>query len=100
VSWRVRVGAPAAVSELRFSELGAEVGDPLLERRMAYFEECAGFVEVPVFARDRLAAGVARITGPALIEERESTAVVGPGASAVIDSHGNLVMTLRTPRGG
>ncbi len=95
VSWRVRVGAAAAVSELRFAEPGGQGGDALVERRMAYFEECAGFVEVPVFARDRLPARAAPIAGPALIEEAESTAVVGPSASVVADSHGNLVMTLR-----
>ena len=100
VSWRVRVGAPAAVSELRFAAVGSGHGDALIERRMAYFEECAGFVEVPVFARDRLPAGTAPIPGPALIEEPESTAVVGPGASAVIDLRGNLVMTLPKARSG
>jgi N-methylhydantoinase A len=95
VSWRVRVGAAAAVSELRFAELNAPGGDPLIERRMAYFEESAGFVEVPVFTRGRLAAGGGPIAGPALIEEAESTAVVGPSASVVTDAYGNLVMTLR-----
>jgi N-methylhydantoinase A len=94
MSWRVRVRAPAAVSELRFAESNARDGDALIERRMAYFEESGGFVEVPVFSRQRLPAGLAPITGPALIEEAESTAVVGPSASVVSDSHGNLVMTL------
>ncbi|MGH7126082.1 MAG: hydantoinase/oxoprolinase family protein, partial [Stellaceae bacterium] len=94
VSWRVRVAAPAAVSELRFEETGARACDVLVERRMAFFEESAGFVEVPVFARDRLPLGGARIQGPALIEEAESTAVVGPSASVVADANGNLVMRL------
>jgi N-methylhydantoinase A len=94
VSWRVRVAAPAAVSELRFVETGARGGDALIERRMAYFEESAGFVEVPVFARDRLPPGGTRIEGPALIEEAESTAVIGPSASVIADAYGNLLMTL------
>ncbi|HKX11334.1 MAG TPA: hydantoinase/oxoprolinase family protein [Stellaceae bacterium] len=94
VSWRVRVGAPAAVSELRFGELDSRDDEALIERRMAYFEECAGFVEVPVFARARLRAGGTPIAGPALIEEAESTAVIGPSASVVTDAYGNLVMTL------
>src|SRR5262249_13615436 len=97
VSWRVRVAAPAAVSELRFAEPGGSAGDALIERRMAFFEESAGFVEVPVFARDRLQTGVSRIKGPALIEEGESTAVIGPSASVAVDAHGNLVMTLGAP---
>jgi N-methylhydantoinase A len=94
VSWRVRVVAPASVSELRFAERDSPEGDAPLERRTAYFEECAGFVEAPVFVRSRLSAGV-HITGPALIEEAESTAVVGPSASVVADTHGNLIMSLR-----
>jgi N-methylhydantoinase A len=95
VSWRVRVLAPAAVSELRFAGLESPGGDALIERRPAYFEECAGFIDVPVYAWDRLAASAARISGPALIEEAESTAVVGPSASVVADSHGNLIMSLK-----
>ena len=99
VSWRVRVGAAAAVSELRFGELDTRDSDALIERRMAYFEEYAGFVEVPVFARARLPTGGTPIVGPALIEEAESTAVVGPSASVVTDAYGNLVMTLRARSG-
>jgi N-methylhydantoinase A len=94
VSCRLRVVAPAAVSELRFGGLDSAGGEALIERRPAYFEECAGFIEVPVYARDRLATAV-RISGPALVEEAESTAVVGPSASAVADPHGNLIMSLR-----
>jgi N-methylhydantoinase A len=94
VSWRVRVGAPPAVSELRFDEIASLGGDALIERRIAYFEETPGFVEVPVFARGGLAADGVPIAGPALIEEAESTAVVGPSASVVADAYGNLVMRL------
>jgi N-methylhydantoinase A len=32
--------------------------------------------------------------GPAIIEERESTIIVPPGASAAIDALGNVVVTL------
>ncbi|HXP76934.1 MAG TPA: hydantoinase/oxoprolinase family protein [Stellaceae bacterium] len=95
VSWRLRVVAPAPVSELRFAEPDAAAGDALIERRAAFFEECAGFVEVPVYARSRLVAAGVRLSGPALVEEAESTCVVGPSASVVADSHGNLIMGLR-----
>ena len=95
VSWRVRVAAPAAVSELSFAGSQSPGGDALIERRPAYFEESAGFIEVPVYARDRLTAASARISGPALVEEAESTVVIGPSASAVADPHGNLIMSLK-----
>src|SRR5437870_1454844 len=47
--------------------------------RQAYFAEVGGFVETPVYDRYALRAG-AEFAGPAIVEERESTAVVGPGA--------------------
>ena len=49
-----------------------------------------------VFSRSDLHAGT-RIRGPAVIEESESTTVVGPGGSATVDAYGNLV--LEVPKG-
>ena len=34
------------------------------------------------------------IAGPAVVEERESTLVVGPGGQVLVESNGNLVVTL------
>jgi len=34
------------------------------------------------------------IIGPAVIEEAESTTVIGPGGKATIDRYGNIVVTL------
>jgi N-methylhydantoinase A len=93
VSWRVRTVAPPSVTELRFAEQAAE-GDALIEHRPAYFAEAGGFVTTPVYARAALTPGM-RIEGPALIEETESTAVIGPVAVATVDEFGNLIMRLR-----
>lgn len=60
--------------------------------RPVYFEG-SGFVEVPVFERDRLRAGN-RIPGPALVEERISTLVIPPGATCYMDEHRNLVVNV------
>ena len=60
--------------------------------RPAYFPERGGTVATPVFDRYRLRPGDG-FPGPAIIEERESTAVVGPGGRFDIDDRGNLVMT-------
>jgi N-methylhydantoinase A len=35
--------------------------------------------------------------GPAIVEERESTAIVGPRGRAVVDGQRNLVITFDTP---
>ena len=93
VSWRVRAIAPPSVTELRFAELPAE-GDALIEYRAAYFAEAGGFVTTPVYARPALTPGT-RIEGPALIEETESTAVIGPAAVGTVDAFGNLIMLLQ-----
>jgi N-methylhydantoinase A len=67
--------------------------DPRTGARAAYFPECGGFVETPVYDRYALTPGTA-ITGPAIVEERESTTVLPPGAAAVVDAHANLIVTL------
>jgi N-methylhydantoinase A len=91
VSWRVRMIAPPAVREIRFASERSISGEALIERRPAYFEEMGGFVETPVYVRARLKEGQ-RIAGPALIEEAESTGVVGPSAFIEVDHFGNLIM--------
>ena len=59
--------------------------------RPAYFPERDGPVETPVYDRYALRPGD-RFPGPAIVEERESTAVVGPGGWFAIDGEANLVM--------
>ncbi len=58
--------------------------------RRAFFPESGGFVDCPVWDRYALSPGD-RVDGPAMIEERESTAVLSPGDRATIDAQGNLV---------
>ena len=53
--------------------------------RRAYFAESGDFVETAVYDRYALTAGMT-LTGPAIVEERESTAVIGPGGRARVDA--------------
>lgn len=62
------------------------------EIRPAYFHETNGFVQTPAYERSQLAAGTT-FQGPAIIEEKDSTAVVGPGASVTVDRFLNLLVT-------
>ena len=62
--------------------------------RLAYFPETAGFVTTPIYDRYRMIPGDT-FTGPAIVEERESTVIVGPGAHCMIDEHHNLVVDLQ-----
>jgi N-methylhydantoinase A/oxoprolinase/acetone carboxylase beta subunit len=61
--------------------------------RPAYFPECEGFCETPVFDRYTLFAGQ-ELQGPAIVEERESTTVLPPGTTATVDEHGTLLVSL------
>ena len=63
--------------------------------RSAYFPEYGRPTQIPVFDRYELRPGDG-FPGPAIVEERESTAVVGPGGRFDIDEWGNLVMTRST----
>ncbi len=61
--------------------------------RRAYFPEARGYLESPIYDRYALPAGLA-LTGPAIVEERESTTVLPPGVEAVVDEYANLLVTL------
>ncbi|MCE2528774.1 MAG: hydantoinase/oxoprolinase family protein [Acidimicrobiia bacterium] len=61
--------------------------------RPAYFPSAGGFVTTPVYDRYRLGSG-STMAGPAIIEERESTAIIGPGGLVRVDDRLNVVVTL------
>ena len=63
--------------------------------RPAYFPELGGFAETAVYDRYSLHPRM-RFDGPAIVEERESTVIIGPGASCRIDRHHNLVVDMPT----
>lgn len=66
--------------------------------RQAYFDEADGYIDCPVFDRYCLARGQT-VLGPALIEENESTCVVGVGDKVIVDEHYNLVVEISALRG-
>ena len=95
VNLRVVVSGPRPDVHVTAGDPG-DSGDPGRARkgyRDIYVHEAGGVVECPVYDRYRLGG---RVRGPAVIEEAESTVVVGPGAAMAIDGHGNLVVERRT----
>src|SRR5262249_53773410 len=62
------------------------------EHRTVVFDDAARPVEARILWRPGLAAG-AKIAGPAVVEEPNSTTLVPPGDHAVIDPWGNIVIT-------
>ena len=92
VTLRVRASVP---SKSPVAKAGAAGGQPLKGRRKVYVAAVGAFEDVPVYDRALLAPG-ATLSGPAIIEERESTTVIDRGDALAVDAHGCLVVTLRT----
>jgi N-methylhydantoinase A len=68
-------------------------GNPVIGERLAYFPETGGMVVTKVINR-YLLTEAHRIAGPALVEERESTAVVLPGDIVSASPAGNLIIEI------
>jgi N-methylhydantoinase A len=98
LNWRVVMSGPAPEVTIgpqngdpgAGGDRAARLRDGLKKTRPAYFPEVAGYVDVPVYDRYRLTPGVV-LGGPVIVEERESTAVFGPGARVRVDEALTLV---------
>jgi N-methylhydantoinase A len=95
LSWRLTALGPMPEAAFVAAE-APPAGDALKRHRPAWFPEVEAFRDVPVYDRYRLAPDAA-FDGPAIVEERESTIVVVPGAHARVDAHGSLVIELGGP---
>ncbi len=77
--------------EFKRHPLGGETPPPDATRPV-YFDEPAEAFDTPVYDRAELPAG-ARLTGPAIVNQLDSTTVVPPGWTAEVDEWLNLRMT-------
>jgi N-methylhydantoinase A len=94
VTWKVEAIGPAPSLGERYMLSGvAGAGQAQKGIRLAYDPARGRLVEWPVYDRYALTPGMT-ITGPALIEERESTCVVGAGDRVTVDSRYNLIAEL------
>ena len=84
------LGRRVSTGGLRLSSDVAGVRPPRRVRR-ARFD--GAWLEATIVARDSLRQGDT-LTGPAIVEQLDTTTVIEPGDVAVIDSQGNLVITL------
>jgi N-methylhydantoinase A/oxoprolinase/acetone carboxylase beta subunit len=57
--------------------------------RDVYFESHEGFLRTAIYDRGDLHPGMA-LQGPAIVEQLDSTTVIGPGWSGTVDELGNL----------
>lgn len=93
LTWRVISAGPNPQIHRPTDQRVTGGREALKGERPAYFPEYSGFADTPVYDRYRLREGD-RINGPAIVEERESTAVIGPGGVIGVDDQLNLVVRL------
>ena len=95
VSWRVIVKGPTPkvrMDTVRNAAGGGKV-KALKGHRKVFMPETGAFLNCPIYDRYALTEGV-RLRGPAVIEEHESTVVVGPDAAIEVDRYCNLWVRL------
>jgi N-methylhydantoinase A len=94
LNWRVTTAGPAPhVTMHPAATAGGGARGALKGTRRAWFPEADAYVDTPVYDRYALEPG-AELSGPLIVEERESTAVVGPGGRCRIDASLTLVVEL------
>ncbi len=59
--------------------------------RQVWLPEMGGFTLCPVYDRERLGPGHC-LSGPAIIEQMDSTTLILPGQNATIDSYLNIII--------
>lgn len=75
-------------------EEGRDCESAYKNSRKVYFEEYKKYIDTLVYDRERLKPGNV-IEGPAVIEERITTAIVHPNWNARIDGFENIIMEVR-----
>jgi N-methylhydantoinase A len=93
INVRVSASLEVEASAALMPSSAADAAKAVKGSRPAYFPELRGFRETRVYDRYALSPGQA-FDGPAIVEERESTLVVGPGGRFEVAAGGNIVVTV------
>jgi N-methylhydantoinase A len=93
INWRVIASGPRPDMSLKLPRGSSKGGDPRKGSRLAFFPETNGYVETAIYDRYALEPGM-RFNGPAIVEERESTLIVGARDRARVDDKLNVVVEL------
>ena len=93
INWRVVASGPRPAMTLKLPCQDTRHEGALKEARQAYFPECGGYVKTAVFDRYALQPGMT-FQGPAIVEEKESTLIVGAGGRATVDDDLNIMVEL------
>ncbi len=95
INIKVRASLPVRLLQLpRIGVQGGSVEDAVKGRRPAYSGLARDFIPYTVYDRYKLGAGY-KFPGPAIIEERESTVIMGEDATASVDEFGFLWIDIK-----
>ncbi len=91
LTWRVIASGPRSDVSMKLAT--GDRSEKIKGSRPVYFKDAGGFLDTPVYDRYALKPGDS-FPGPGIVEEHESTTVVGPDTTIAIDAHLNLILTL------
>jgi N-methylhydantoinase A len=95
VNWRVTATGPKPdIDTIQWGASNNTPSEPLKGKRNAYLPDKGDYAELPVYDRYALTVG-AKIEGPAIVEERESTLVMNGPAKARVDEFGNIIVQVK-----
>jgi N-methylhydantoinase A len=94
INFKLRASLPERLLQLpKISGKAGTLQEAVKGKRQAYSGIAGDFISYTVYDRYRLFPG-AQVEGPAIIEERESTVIVGEDASVFVDDYGFLWIDL------
>ena len=76
---------------LSCTRASAAPAEPIARRR-AFFGETGEYADTAVYARGSLSVG-ARVPGPAILDQEDTTTVVYPGQVARVHESGSVILT-------
>lgn len=95
VTWRLQATGVVPKAELpAFPEDGPDASDARTGSRPVWMREAGGFTDTPIYDRAALRPGN-EISGPAIIDQLDTTTVVPPGMTARVDPHLTLILERR-----
>ena len=95
VNWKLEAAERPRSEEMDYRFRGLDPdGNAVKGQRRIYSADAGGYVDCPVYDRYALRPGTV-LKGPALIEERESTCVIGGEDTFEIDGQYNIMVTVQ-----
>lgn len=86
------IGTVTKPEFVKYESIGT-LEEALVGHRNVYFKEVGGFTETPIYTRDKVPTEI-KFTGPAMIEQLDSTVVIPPDFGVEIDAYRNIILTV------